>query len=1316
VAEPFPDLNHRIDAAIGADRPRLRSLLRRIRDAARSGQPHDRNLARLHRELDDSVSRRLQRVARRPRVAYPEDLPIAERRAEVAEALASRQVVVVAGETGSGKSTQLPKLCLDVGRGIDGMIGHTQPRRIAARALAKRVGEELGDNAAVGFKVRFTDTTRPDSYIKLMTDGILLAETQHDRLLLAYDTIIVDEAHERSLNIDFLLGYLHQLLPKRPDLKLIITSATIDPQRFAEHFADPRLGPAPVVEVSGRTYPVEVRYRPLQQAADDDHEVDEATVQQGVAAALEELSADPVTSGGDVLVFLPTERDIRATARHLRGVLGPTDPTQVLPLYARLSATEQDRVFRPTGGGRRIVLATNVAETSLTVPGVRGVIDVGTARISRYSARAGVQRLPIEAVSQASADQRKGRCGRVAPGVCIRLYSEDDFAGRERFTPPEILRTDLASVILRMKAVGLGEVESFPFLDPPRPGAVRDGYATLYELQAIGDDNELTPLGRRLSQLPTDPRVGRIILAADRENCLAEVLVIAAAMETQDPRLRPVESRQAADEAHAKFRVEGSDFLSLLKVWEFYHGLKENLTRGALQRACVQNFLSHVRLREWADIHRQLRDMCGDLRLKPGAFDPWNSDARRDAIHRSLLAGLLSNIAMRGEGFEYTGAGGKKLWLWPGSSLFEAKPRWIVAAELVETTRLYARTAAAISVNWIEPLAEHLVTRTHSEPHWDRDAGQVAAYEKVLLYGLTLSPRRKVAFGGIDPSAARELFIHHALVLGDVTWPGRGGTPGFVKANRDLIERIEKVEAKARRRDLLADERARSAFFDVRVPPGVYDVRSFETWRREAERSNAKLLHMTESDLLTGSADSVTRQAFPDAIEVGTVSLPLEYHLEPGAGEDGVTIITPLPALRQLDAHRLQWLVPGLLKEKVTELIRSLPKQVRKAFVPAPDWAEKVVGRLDFGRGPLDAAVARALAELSGMPLGTDAFDESQLPSHLRMNVRVVDDRRKVLASGRDLSAVMQAVGVEAAESFASAGDERFHRDGIRAWDFGELPDTVRVRRSGLTLPAYPAIVDNGDAVSLRLMDTPDRAAHETAAGLRRLVAMQVGREVRHHVDRLPQLERLTVQLSTVAKSGPLREQLVDLVIDRAFVADQPSARDAAAFEERLNAGWNRIAGVTADVGTRVAAIGEAFHRASLALADVPASPAFAAATADTRGQVQRLMADGFLTCTPWTWLLQYPRYLGGVQLRMQKLRGGGAARDAHLQAKVVPLWRACIERMASHHKRGLFDGELQRYRWMLEEWRVSLFAQELGTSVPVSLKRLEQQWSKTRA
>ncbi|MEX0654453.1 MAG: ATP-dependent RNA helicase HrpA [Phycisphaeraceae bacterium] len=1304
-------LDARLTDTLARDRHRLRQRLRKLRDLARAGQPCDRSLARLHEELERSAQAVQQRRDRRPAITYDDDLPIAARRDEIARALREHQVVIVCGATGSGKSTQLPKICLELGRGTHGLIGHTQPRRLAARSLAARLADELHSPPGrdVGYKVRFTDTTQPDAYVKLMTDGILLAETQSDRFLTAYDTLIIDEAHERSLNIDFLLGYLKQLLPRRPDLKLIVTSATIDPQRFAEHFASagPDGKPAPIIEVSGRTYPVEVRYRPL--ATDDLAEEDRDPV-DGIADALHELQQSDPGTPGDVLVFLPTERDIRETAKALRKRL-PASSAQtsldILPLYARLSPAEQNRIFNPHGG-QRVILATNVAETSLTVPGIRHVIDTGVARISRFSARAGVQRLPIEAVSQASADQRKGRCGRTAPGICIRLYSEDDFLAREAFTPPEVLRTNLAAVILQMKAMRLGRVEDFPFLDPPRPAMIRAGYATLHELGAIDDRNEVTAIGQKLAKLPVDPRIGRMVLAGDAENCLAEVLVIAAALEVQEPRLRPPDQQQKADELHARFKDEQSDFLSHLKLWDFYHELKRKLSHNRLRVACHENFLSHNRLREWVDVHRQLRDLAREAGLKVRE--------RRDdydALHRALLSGLLAHVAVLSKGFEYAGSGGKKLYLWPGSGLFKKKPKWIVAAELVETSQLFARTVARINPDWIEPIAGHLLSRSYSEPHWQAKRGHVGTYEKVSLMGLTIVPRRLVHYGPIEPAKCRELFIHHALVEGDCPC-----NAPFFQHNQQLAEQVEKLEAKARRRDLLADEQARFAFYDARVPTGITNLPQFEKWRKQAERENPKLLYMTERDLLAGSAEDVTAAAYPDRLDIRGVGLPLDYQLNPGETSDGVTLTAPLEVLNQLDERQLDWAVPGLLREKVLALIRSLPKSIRRNFVPAPDYTEQVLGTITFGQGSLMEAVADALGRLTGVDVPVSAFKPETLPPHLRVNVRAVDKQGKPLAEGRDLQALRHQLGAEATASFADLGgrDDALTRTGITTWDFDELPKTVDVAHAGgMTMTGHPALIDEGETVALRILDTPERAAHETRLGLRRLFFLQVKPEVTYRVDHLPDLEKMRLHAATLLDVKTLRRELAELITDRAFLGDNPKIRTRAAFDAQLDAGWNRLGTVTQQVAGQVAQLFAQYHHAALML-EQAGHPQWRYAVADVREQLALLTPAGFLTHTPWDWLVSYPRYFAAITSRLQKLANAGQARDQRLAAEFAGQWQRYRQKAHEHEQRSIFDPQLAELRWMLEEYRVSLFAQELGTAVTVSPQRLEKQWAKVRA
>ncbi len=1211
-----------------ADRHRLRQELRAIQAEGKQGKRVDGRLAQWRKNFERSMALRETRRAGVPRVQFDDDLPVSRKRDAIAAAIREHQVVIVCGETGSGKSTQIPKICLDMGRGIDGFIGHTQPRRIAARSIAVRIAEELGSplGRTVGFKIRFAEAIQPTSHIKLMTDGILLAECQGDPLLEQYDTIIIDEAHERSLNVDFLLGYIKRLLPKRRDLKLIITSATIDAARFAEHFRSPH-GPAPVIEVTGRSYPVEIRYRPLL----PDEEGNELEFEDAVTSAVDELArAGP----GDILLFMPTERDIHEMAKVLRGQQSPGGrsgksaeialcaglptphlqrpkvsdgsqvhtlapnasrdagdlrsggrrgqetraervggkSTEILPLYARLSIAEQQRVFQ-AHTQRRIVIATNVAETSLTVPGIRYVIDPGTARISRYSARTKTQRLPIEAISQASANQRAGRCGRVAEGICIRLYSEEDFAGRDRFTSPEIQRTNLASVILQTKALRLGEIERFPFLDPPRSEAIRDGYKTLVEIGALGpkkgtgpfcakpgtdrrlvaglsgkrglspfsdpldDDHALTEIGRRLARLPVDPRIGRMILAACDENCLAEVLVIAAALELQDPRERPLEKQEAADQAHAQFADPDSDFLSYLKLWDFYHHLKGSLSRNQLRKACRQNFLSHNRMREWTDIHLQLLELVAQAGMKPAA--------RRDEyepIHRAILTGLLSSVALRGEGPQYTAAGGRKAILWPGSGIFASKPKWIVAAEVVETTNRYLRCSATINPRWIEPLAGHVVHRSYSDVQWDRASASAMALEKVSLFGLILVSGRRVRYGPVNPAAARELLIRHGLVEGEIDLRA-----DFLEHNRRLLEEMERLEAKLRRNDLVRPAWDRYEYYDGRIPEDVYDGPRLTKWLAAARKENPRVLFMSKADLVREEEAEVSQESFPDAIPVGDQPYPLEYHFEPGAAEDGITVSLPAEMLGQVDAQQLGWLVPGLLEQKIVALIRALPKEIRRHLVPAPETAKKALGLIRFGEGDFLLAVARALGRVSGQRILPGAFREDKIPDELRMNVRVLDPAGQTLASGRDLDAVRRQVGQETVATIAALDHSAWTRDGLKTWDLDELPEQVEIRRGNLTVRAFPMLVDREDSVALRLADTTERAARETRRALRRLFLLSAGRELKSQAHWLP--NRDAMELHARLLSGfVFTQQVAELIADRALAPDASIPRTKAEF------------------------------------------------------------------------------------------------------------------------------------------------------------------------
>jgi ATP-dependent helicase HrpA len=1321
----FRDLEERIEGAMQMDRNRLRNLLRAVRNDEEQGRKPDENLEKLLRLLDESSSRREKRQALVPRLDYDESLPVVSRREEIGTTIRDHQVVVVCGETGSGKSTQLPKICLEIGRGVAGLIGHTQPRRIAARSIASRLGEELRTSVGqkVGFKIRFTDTSGPATLVKVMTDGVLLAESQHDRFFDHYDTLIIDEAHERSLNIDFLLGYLRRLLPKRPDLKLIITSATIDAPRFAEHFRNDG-GPAPIIEVSGRTYPVDVLYRPL--VREEDRE--DIEPMRGVADAVEEVCS---LGAGDVLVFLPTERDIREAAHKLRGRNLAGGQAEIVPLYARLSTAEQNRVFRPHSG-RRIVLATNVAESSLTVPGIRYVVDTGTARISRYSARSKLQRLPIEPVSQASADQRKGRCGRVGPGFCVRLYSEDDYLARERFTSPEIQRTNLAAVILQLLSVDLGPIDEFPFLDPPRAEAIRDGYKTLFELGAVDENRALTPIGRQLARLPVDPRIGRMIVEAGREQCLADVLIIAAALEVQDPRDRPAERQQEADLAHAQWLDPDSDFLGWLKLWDFVQGLKVKITRGQFRKACKQNYLSELRLREWQDVHRQLMEMVQQFGLRPGRRRnikqpefrgnrqnvPRTEDQAYAAIHRSLLSGLLSSIAQRGDENEYTATGGGRFLLWPGSGAAATKPKWIVAAEMVETTRRYLRTAARIDPAWIEPLASHLVTRSYSDPHWDRRANGAMASEKVSLMGLTIVPRRRTRYTTIDPRASRKLFIQHALVEGDYDTKAP-----FFRQNRQLIESLEAKAAKTRRRELLFDPQLVYDFYDARMPAAVVDGPSLDKWQRDADPKNRHLLLMTEPDLIGNQPADASPTAFPDVLDLERMKLPLVYHFEPGAPADGVTVTVPREGLSQLSDERLGWLVPGLVADKVQALIRTLPKAMRRNIGPAPDVGQKIAAKISFAAGPFLATVARELSQIAAEPVRPEMFDLDRLPPHLKMKVRVIDQGGKTVLEGRDLAMLREHLGEDHQAPQPPPGSSPWHRDGITKWDFGSLPQHVDLKLGGLSLTKYPALVDCVESTCLRLLDTPAQAARQMRLGALRLFVLAEHRELKTQVRWLPNIEKIRLYAAPLASTRSVEEQLIDLVGARAFYGEQSVGnafcdvpRDADSFEAQRLLGRKNILPAVQEVTRLVQALFEAYQELRLALESAAKRPAtWQYALDDLRDQLAKLLPDNFLTATPWEWLQNIPRYLKAMTLRVKKIATSGIPRDRQVHEQIAPRWQAFQERSAEHTARGIDDAELTLFRWMLEELRVSLFAQELGTSMPVSPQRLDKQWSKVQ-
>jgi ATP-dependent helicase HrpA len=1335
-----------------------------------------------------------------PPIDFPAELPVSARREDIARAIRDNQVVIVSGETGSGKTTQLPKICLSLGRGRGaggaGLIGHTQPRRIAAAATGRRIAEELGTpfGEVVGYKVRFTDNLAPGASVKLMTDGILLAETQTDPLLRAYDTLIIDEAHERSLNIDFLLGYLREILPKRPELKLIVTSATIDAERFARHFGTDGK-PAPVIEVSGRLYPVEIRYRPIEderaaaraaKAADGGTGAggareragrgalgDGAKGERSAAREAEREMTDAIVDAvdgltregpGDVLVFLAGEREIRDTAEALRKHHPPH--TEILPLFARLSAAEQARVFKPSNA-RRIVLATNVAETSLTVPGIRYVVDTGLARVKRYSYRNKVEQLQVEPISQAAANQRAGRCGRVADGICIRLYDEADFQARARFTDPEILRSSLASVILRMKSLHLTAIETFPFIESPPGRAIADGYQLLNELGAVDDENVLTPLGEELARLPLDPRIGRMILGARDQGSLAEVLVIASALSVQDPRERPIEAQEQADQAHRRFADERSEFLQWLKIWRWFgEAVAHKKSNRQLADACREQFLSHLRLREWRDVHSQLLTV-----VREHGWRLSETEATYEQVHLALLTGLIGNLGLKADDEpHYLGARGIKFFLWPGSTLAKKAGRWVMAAELVETSRLYARTIAKIEPEWVEKVGAHLLKKSLSEPHWEKRAAQVTAFERAMLYGLPIYQRRRVAFGVQDPARAREIFIRGALVEGEFETK-----LAFFAHNRKLLAEIEQLEHKSRRQDVLVDDELIFAFYDEAVPQGIYTGAAFERWYRsevkktgEAE-DKLRLLYLSRDDLMRHEAAGVTTDLFPKRMTMAGVEMALAYHFEPGSPRDGVTLAVPLYALNQVDARRAEWLVPGTLKEKVQLLLKSLPQKLRRHCVPLPEYAAGFVERNEtrFGAGGLIDALIADVRETLQVALKATDFKLETLAAHLFMNFKVVDEHGRQLAMGRNLAQLRAELGSDAQRQFqklaagaslAGAGhapvspsasppaagrdvaSARAHGaagatvggasspstgrppgtasvpatqaggeatalyENLTTWNFGKLPELLEIRRGGQTLFGYPALVDRTTHCDVEVFDSPEEAARIHRAGLRRLFALQLREPIKYLEKNLPGLREMALQFMPLGTQEVLRDQLIDTALDRACLQD-PLPGDDTSFHARRDEGKTRLSLLAQEISRLVGQILAEYAAVTKKLAQ--AKP-YAAAYADMQQQLQALVGKRFVVETPYAQLAHFPRYLKGIALRIDKLKAD-PARDARQFAELQPLLTQYQRAQSS--RGGVPDARLSEFRWLVEELRVSLFAQELRTPMPVSVKRLHKVW-----
>ena len=1258
---------------------------RRLADRLRRGD----DLDRLAAEVEEAERRVARRLAAVPRIAYPEALPVSERKDEILATIRDHQVVIVAGETGSGKSTQLPKICLELGRGVRGVIGHTQPRRLAARTVAERVAEELGGpiGDVVGYTVRFTDRAGDRTLVKVMTDGILLNELQRDRDLLRYDTLIVDEAHERSLNIDFILGYLRQLLPRRPDLKVIVTSATIDTERFAAHF-----GEAPIVEVTGRTYPVEVRYEPVIDDADDRDNGRDQT--QAICDAVVELSGE---GPGDVLVFLSGEREIRDTAEAVEAL--ELRNTEVLPLYARLSAAEQHRVFAPHPG-RRIVLATNVAETSLTVPGVRYVVDAGTARVSRYSRRTKVQRLPIEAISQAAANQRAGRCGRVAPGICIRLYSEEDFLSRPEFTEPEILRTNLASVVLQMTAIGLGDIAAFPFVDPPDARNIKDGIALLEELGALSE-TKLTKLGRRLAGIPLDPRLARMVIEAERHGCVREVMVIASALSIQDPRERPTEKQQVADEHHRRFADPDSDFLSYLHLWSYLREQQADLSSNQFRRMCRREFLNHLRVREWQDVYSQVRQITGNLGIRSASGD---ADVDADGVHLSLLSGLLSQVGLQAEESagrrgptEYLGAHNARFAISPGSALAKKAPKWVMAAELVETTRLWARTVARIQPEWLERVGAHLVKRTYSEPHWSAKRGAVLATERVTLHGLPVVPARQVNYGRIDPVLSRDLFIGHALVEGD--WSSHHA---FVRHNQDLLAEVRKLEDRVRRRDILVDDVTLFDFFDERIPADVVSARHFDAWWKVRRADDPHLLDFSLELLIDPSAGAIDVSAFPDTWRQGDLELRVSYEFAPGADLDGVTVHVPLAVLNQVTPHGFDWQVPGLRTELVAAVVRSLPKSLRRHFVPVSDAVAQFLARHGPDDGDLTDVLAEDLRQRTGELVRPSDWDLERVPDHLRVNFRVEDERGRRVAFGKDLDALRARLHGHLQGAITRAvGGASVERTGLTDWAIGDLPRVIEAERGGHPVRAYPALVDEGRSVAVRLLGTAEEQAEAMRHGTRRLLLLGLPSPLSAMQRLLKVPTKLILATSPEASLADLLEDCVAVALDGLVEERGGPAWDEASFAALREAVRGDLVERSMSVARSVATILDARRRIGERL-DAITAPAQLAARLDVRRQLAGLVFRGFVPRTGVARLADVERYLQAIEHRLDRLPKD-PARDGEWMARVQPL-EARLQALVDRGGRG---PAIDEARWMLQELRVGLFAQTVGTPYRVSEARV---------
>ncbi|EPH6503065.1 ATP-dependent RNA helicase HrpA [Vibrio vulnificus] len=1265
-------------------------LSKRIAGASKINKESARNAVfdEIALDIAKSMMEVEQRSRHQPKIEYPEILPVSQKKDDIADAIAHHQVVIVAGETGSGKTTQLPKICAELGRGKFGLIGHTQPRRLAARSVANRIAEEmetqLGD--FVGYKVRFNDQISENTQIKLMTDGILLAEIQHDRFLNQYDTIIIDEAHERSLNIDFILGYLKELLPRRPDLKVIITSATIDPERFSNHF-----GGAPIIEVSGRTYPVETRYRPLGGETEDDRDQLE-----GIFDAVDELCDEGL---GDILIFMNGEREIRDTADAL--AKRKLKDTEIVPLYARLSAGEQNKIFQPHTG-RRIVLATNVAETSLTVPGIKYVIDPGTARISRYSYRTKVQRLPIEPVSQASANQRKGRCGRVQEGICIRLYSEDDFNSRPEFTDPEILRTNLASVILQMTALGLGDIEAFPFVEAPDKRNILDGVRLLEELGAINSNakdpkKRLTAVGKQLARLPIDPRLARMVLEAPRLGCLKEVMIIAAALSIQDPRERPSDKQQSADDKHRRFYHEDSDFLTFVNLWNHIQKQQKALSGNQFRRQCKDDYLNYLRVREWQDvylqIHQSMREMEFKLNSEPGSYD---------AVHSAILTGLLSHIGMKDqEKNEYHGARNARFHIFPGSGLFKKQPKWVMSAELVETSKLWGRIIAKIQPEWIEPLAKHLIKRSHSEPHWSKKQAAVMAYEKVMLYGIPIVPKRLVNYGNIDASVSREIFIRSALVEGD--WETKHA---FFKQNRKLLLEVEELEHKSRRRDILVDDEELFQFYDQRVGTEVVSGRHFDTWWKQASKKEPELLNFEKEMLFKGDASHVTDLDYPNFWHQNGLKLKLSYQFEPGDDSDGVTVHIPLPILNQIDPAGFDWQIPGLRHELVVSLIKSLPKTLRKNFVPAPNYADAFLSRVTAMEMPLLDALEKELRRMTGATVLREDWKLDQVPDHLKVTFRAVDERNRKLKEHKDLHELKESLKEKVQETLSKVADDDIEQQGLHTWSFGELPQVYQQKRGGYQVKAFPALVDNKDSVEIKLYETEQEQNSAMQAGQRRLILLNVPSPIKYLHANLPNKSKLGLYFNPYGKVLDLIDDCIACGVDKLIEEQGGLVWEPEKFEALKEHVRAELGDTVVDIAKQVETIlTTAFNINKKLKGKIDFTMAFA--LSDIKAQIEGLIFKGFATECGWKRLPDILRYMKAIERRMEKLPIDPNKDRLHM-LKIESVVKDYKELLNKIPKGLAVPENVKEIRWMIEELRVSFFAQQLGTPYPVSDKRVK--------